>query len=71
MIGPVIDQIAEEYSERAKVGKINIDDNSTLAEQHGISSIPTLIVYKGGKITVQKNGAAPKHEIEALFKDLI
>ena len=71
MIGPVIDQLAGEYSGQLKVGKINIDDNSALAEQHGIVSIPTLIVYKGGEMAVQKNGAASKYDIEALFKNLI
>jgi len=71
MIGPVIDQIAAEYSGQIKVGKINIDENSILAEQHGITSIPTLIVYKNGEMAAQKNGAAPKHDIESLFKNLI
>jgi len=71
MIGPVIDQIAGEYSGRLKVGKINIDDNSPLAEKHGIVSIPTLIVYKDGELAAQKNGAASKYDIEALFKKLI
>jgi len=71
MIGPVIDQIAGEYSEQLKVGKINIDNNSSLAEQHGIVSIPTLIVYVNGEVAAQKVGAASKYDIEALFKKLI
>ena len=71
MIGPVIDQIAEEYSGQIKVGKINIDVDSALAEQHGIVSIPTLVIYKDGEIVNQKNGAAPKHDIEAMFRNLI
>jgi thioredoxin 1 len=71
MIGPVIDQIADDYAGQVKIGKVNIDEDTALAEQHGIVSIPTLIVYKDGEIAAQKNGAAPKHDIEALFKDLI
>jgi thioredoxin 1 len=71
MIGPVIDQIADEYSGRLKVGKINIDENAALTDQHGITSIPTLIVYMDGAMTTRKNGAVSKHDIEALFKDLI
>ena len=71
MIGPVIEQIAVEFSDRLKVGKINIDENSPLAEQHGIVSIPTLIVYKDGEMAAQKNGAASKHDIEAIFKNLL
>jgi len=71
MLSPVIDQIADEYSGQLKVGKINIDANTALAEQHGIVSIPMLVVYKDGEIAVQRNGAVPKHDIEALFKNLI
>jgi thioredoxin 1 len=71
MIGPVIDQIADEYSGQVKVGKINVDENSALAEQHGVVSIPALFVYKGGEIVMQKSGAGSKHDIEALFKNLI
>ena len=66
-----VDEIAEEYSETVKVGKINVDEESALAEQHGISSIPTLILYKGGELVAQKSGAAPKNDIVALFKNLI
>jgi len=71
MIGPVIDQIANEYSGRLKVCKVNIDDEGDLAQQHSISSIPSLIVYNKGEMAAQKNGAAPKHDIESLFKNLI
>ena len=71
MIGPVIDELANEYSGRVKVCKVNIDEDAALAQQHGIVSIPTLILYKDGQLAAQKNGAAPKHDIEALFKNLI
>ena len=71
MLSPVIDQIAGEYSGKLKTGKINIDQHSSLAEQHGIVSIPTLIVYKNGEIAAQKSGAASKYDIEAMFKKLI
>jgi len=71
MIKPVIGQIAEEYSGRLKVGEINVDDEGPLAQQHGIASIPTLIVYNSGEMAAQKSGAAPKNDIVSLFKDLI
>lgn len=71
MIGPLIDEIAGEYSGRLKVGKVNIDEDGGLAEQHGIVSIPTLILYKDGQLAGQKAGAAPKNDIIALFKNLI
>jgi len=71
MISPLLEQIAEEYSGQIKVGKVNVDEESALAEQHGVNSIPTLFLYKDGEVTNERNGAAPKHEIVALFKDLI
>ena len=71
MIGPLLDQIADEYSGQIKVGKINVDEENALAEQHGIVSIPTLLLYKDGTLAAQKSGAAPKHDIEALFKNFI
>jgi thioredoxin 1 len=71
MIAPFIDQLAEEYSGRIKVGKINVDEENDLAGRHGIVSIPTLVVYNNGAIAGQKIGAVPKYDIEALFKNLI
>ena len=71
MIGPIIEQLAEEYSGRLKVGKINVDEEADLASRHGIVSIPTLVVYKDGIIVNQTTGAVPKRNIEALFKDLV
>jgi len=68
MLGPVIDQLAGEYEGRIKFGKINIDDEGDLAGQHGIVSIPTLVLYNNGVAENQRTGAAPKREIEAMFK---
>ena len=70
-IGPFIDQLAGEYSGRLKVGKVNVDEENDLASQHGIVSIPTLVLYKDGKVIDQRVGAVPKHDIETLFKDLV
>ena len=71
VVGPIIDEIAGEYDGKVKVGKVNVDDDPALAEQHGIVSIPTLVVYKDGQLAGQKSGAAPKHDIVSLFKGLI
>jgi len=71
MIGPFIDQLAGEYEGRVKIGKVNVDEENGLAERHGIASIPALVLYKDGVIVTQKNGAAPKRDIEAMFKDII
>ena len=71
MIGPFVEQLAGEYSGRIKVGKVNIDEEADLASRYGVVSIPTLVVYKDGNIANQAVGALPKHNIEALFKDLL
>ena len=70
ILGPFIDQLAGEYEGRIKICKVNVDEENALAHQHGIVSIPALILYKDGAIASQKIGAAPKREIEAMFKDI-
>lgn len=71
MISPLVDQLASEYEGKIKICKVNVDEENDLAGQHNIVSIPTLLVYKDGKVVRQKIGALPKHEIENLFKDLV
>jgi thioredoxin 1 len=71
MIAPLIADIAREYEGRLKVGKVNVDEEDELARQHGIVSIPCLVVYKDGKIVRKHMGAAPKQTVEELFKDLL
>jgi thioredoxin 1 len=68
MIAPFVEHLAGEYEGKIKIGKINVDEENELAGRHNISSIPTLILYKDGAMAVQKSGAAPKRDIEALFK---
>ena len=71
MVGPIIDQLAEEYSDRLKVGKVNVDEETELSGRHTIRSIPTLVVYKDGKVVNQASGALPKKDIEALFNEFL
>ena len=71
MVSPFIDALAEEYSGRVKVGKVNVDEEGDLAARHNVASIPTLIVYKEGAIANFSAGAQPKQKIEALFLDLL
>ena len=66
MVVPIIEQIAEERSD-IKVGKINVDEESELASQFGIMSIPTLVVMKNGNVVNQALGARPKEAILALL----
>jgi thioredoxin 1 len=64
---PVVEQIAAEYAGKAKVGKVNVDDNPTIATNYGIRSIPTLIVIKAGKVIGQVIGAVGKGELMKLL----
>ena len=71
MINPVMEQLAEEYEGRVKIGKVNVDEENELAGHHGIVTIPALVLYKDGAVVNQRNGAAPKRDIEALFRNYI
>jgi thioredoxin 1 len=71
MIAPSVEQLAEAYAGRLKVGTVDVDAQNELATRFGIISIPTLIVFQNGEVVRQKLGALPKHEIEGLFKDLV
>ena len=66
MIGPIIDQIADERSD-VKVCKVNVDDEQELAIQFKVMSIPTLLVFKEGKVVNQSLGAKPKAAILAML----
>lgn len=66
MIGPIIDQIADERND-IKVGKINVDEQPELATQFKVMSIPTLLVFKDGKVVNQSLGAKPKAAILAML----
>ena len=62
-MGPTVDAIAAEYVGKVKVGKLNTDDNQATAMRFGIRGIPTLLLFKGGKIVDQRVGAMPKPEV--------
>ncbi len=66
MVVPIVEEIAEERPD-IKVGKVNVDEQTELAGQFGIMSIPTLVVIKDGKIINQSMGAKPKEAILALL----
>ena len=63
MLAPTIEQLATEMAGRVKVGKLNIDENPGIANRFGVSSIPTLLVLKGGKEVDRLVGVQPKQEI--------
>ena len=68
MLAPVIEEIANEYEGKVKVGKVNVDDERELALQFGVSSIPTVMVFQNGEVKETSVGYRPKEEIEQLLK---
>jgi thioredoxin 1 len=71
MIAPFLEQIGAEYDGKIRIGKVNVDEQAELATRHNVVSIPTLIVYKNGKIVQRQAGAGQKSQIEALFKEFV
>ena len=65
MIGPVIEELATDYDGKVKVGKVNVDDNQTLAAQYGIRGIPTVMLFKGGKMVESFVGLQQKGDLSA------
>lgn len=71
IVGPIVEQIAQEYLGKAKVGKLNVDENPITSQNYGIMSIPSLLIFKNGQVVDQLIGAHPKEAItERLDKAL-
>ena len=60
MIGPIVEELANEYGDKAVIGKINVDNNPNTAAKFGIRSIPTLLVFKNGEVVDKQVGATNK-----------
>ena len=67
MIAPILDGVAKEYGERVQVTKINIDENPQTPPKFGIRGIPTLMLFKDGKVEAQKVGALSKSQLVAFL----
>lgn len=63
MIGPFLDQIADEMGERVQVVKVNIDENPLTPTRYGVRGIPTLMLFKDGAVAATKVGAVPKKQL--------
>jgi len=67
-LGPIVEELAREFEGRVKVSKLNVDENHQTAAQYGIQSIPTLILFKDGKIVDKMIGLTSKDRLETLLK---
>ena len=71
MIGPSLEEIAKELGPKAKIVKINIDENPGTPSKFGVRGIPTLMVFKGGKLAATKVGALPKTQLQSWIESSI
>jgi thioredoxin 1 len=67
-IAPTVEALATEYKGKLKVGKMNIDNHQMVPQKYGIRSIPTLLIFKGGKVVGQVVGAVPRSKLEDELK---
>ena len=71
MVGPSIEQLAEEYAGKAAIGKVDIEENDDLATKYAIRNIPTVLFFKNGQLVDKMVGAAPKSAYEEKLKSLL
>jgi thioredoxin 1 len=67
IIMPILEEVAGEYSDKVKVFKMNVDENSSTAAKYGVRGIPTLMLYKNGKIVATKAGTLTKSQLSAFL----
>ena len=68
---PIIEQLAEEYADRAVIGKYNVDEGEDLTDKFGIRNIPVVLFLKGGEVVAKKVGAASKADLQAQIEKLL
>jgi len=71
MVAPILDELAEEFAGRAKIAKVNVDENQQVPAQFGIRSIPTLILFKDGQVVATQVGALPKSQLAAFVEQAL
>ena len=68
---PIIDELYDEFNNKAMICKVNVDDNQDLASEYGIRSIPTILIFKNGEVKEQSLGVVSKKYLEDKLKNLI
>ena len=71
MIGPIVEEIANEYGDRLKVAKMDIDRNNMTPQHYSIRGIPTLMIFKDGKVQATKVGALTKGQLKAFVDEVV
>ena len=68
VVGPVVEELANDYSGKAVIGKLNVDENPEISIKYGVRSIPTILYIKNGEVVDKQVGAAPKSVLEGKLK---
>jgi len=68
MMAPTVDAVAHDYAGRVKVGKLNVDENNSTAMRYNIRGIPTLLLFKGGRVVEQKVGAVGRNDVVKMLE---
>lgn len=71
ILGPILDKIDKDYAHRAKVAKMNVDENQAISAQYGIMAIPTMIVFKDGKEVKRVSGVLPEKNIRTMLDEVL
>lgn len=71
MIGPIVDELGKEYEGKAKIVKVDVDNNPTTASNQGIRNIPTILLFKNGEVVDKQVGAAPKSVLAEKIDNLL
>ena len=71
MIAPSVEELAAEFEGRAKIGKLDVDNNQVTAGKYGIRSIPSLLIFKGGEVAEQIVGAVPKDQLQSKLEAVL
>lgn len=71
MVGPIIEELATDFEGKAKIGKLNVDDNPATASKFGVMSIPTMLIFKNGEVVDQMVGAAPKAQLAGKLQEFL
>lgn len=71
MLGPIIEELAQEYGDKVKVGKLNVDDNNEIASNYSVTSIPLILFFKNGEMVEKKLGFQSKDALEEAIEEHI